>query len=133
MVRQVDLLTSTWSKIESSILEVAKETFPSLDVNTMRYGSIEQGIGIDISDLDITITGVSCGGIHEVHVLEEQKLYYAIKEKLADELDLGNSFHIDTSAIPVIKLKFKETRDGETHIPEILVDLTISDTELPEK
>jgi len=74
----------------------------------MWYGSIEQGIGIDSSDLDLTITGIPCGGRIEVTIIEEQKLFFAIKEELGEYLDLENSFHIETAAIPVIKLKFKE-------------------------
>lgn len=65
--------------------------------------------------------------------MEEQKLFAEIKSSLENQLDLDNSFHIESASIPIIKLLFKKQEvEGTTYFP-MHVDLTISDSEDSEK
>ncbi len=48
------------AKIRELIQGVSNKAFKKEGISTFLYGSVEQGIGIDTSDMDIAITGIHC-------------------------------------------------------------------------
>ena len=86
------------------LIESAIDFEKDVTVKTYEYGSIQQEIAIDTSDMDIAVLGFSCQNNKDLLVKLQNQIYSSI-------LKLGNSIvyinNITTASVPVIKLKVK--------------------------
>lgn len=126
MTKNLEELRPYREQVCSMIQDLATGLFTDSDVSLFLYGSIEQGIGLDTSDIDIAIRGINCHLNKDLLVDCMEKLFKSIKEGLG--FKITSSLFIETAMIPLIKLSVEPQPGMLIH-----VDLTISDAAEPEK
>ena len=126
MGKNLEELQPFREEVCSMVESITKDLFKDSDVSLFLYGSIEQGIGLDTSDIDIAVWGINCHLNKDLLVDCMERLFDAIKTGL--KFKIVSSLFIGTAMIPLIKLSI-EPKPGVL----IHVDLTISDAAEPEK
>ena len=100
----LDLSIGTRNKARTIIEDLSTRLFSkdNCEISTLMYGSVEQGIAIDTSDLDMAVIGLHFNKEKGSLIEAQTMLFEEIQEKLV--LLVKKSVNITTASVPIIKL-----------------------------